>query len=198
METLKQAAKCFEDALRASNGRNLMAKMGKARVHYSMGKWADALKGYQNILESSPDLLDPDPRIGIGCCFWQLGHKDEAANAWQRSLELNPKSKIALILMGIYNFQQTANLSTSDPKFAALIKKATGEYIQPALKIDNQYPLSCATVGSYLDLRRDLAKTEDVAKRAIELTDTNAIASDGWYLRAKVAHQQENTSLAAE
>ncbi|KAH8633080.1 Tetratricopeptide repeat protein 1 [Alternaria alternata] len=198
METLKQAAKCFEDALRASNGRNLMAKMGKARVHYSMGKWADALKGYQNILESSPDLLDPDPRIGIGCCFWQLGHKDEAANAWQRSLELNPKSKIALILMGIYNFQQTANLSTSDPKFAALIKKATGEYIQPALKIDNQYPLSCATVGSYLALRRDLAKTEDVAKRAIELTDTNAIASDGWYLRAKVAHQQENTSLAAE
>ncbi|KAI4624866.1 uncharacterized protein J4E87_005347 [Alternaria ethzedia] len=198
METLKQAAKCFEDALRASGGRNLMAKMGKARVHYSMGKWAEALKGYQNILESSPDLLDPDPRIGIGCCFWQLGHKDEAASAWQRSLELNPSSKIALILLGIYNFQQTANLSTSDPKFAALIKKATGEYIQPALKIDNQYPLSCATVGSYLALRRDVAKTEDVAKRAIELTDTNAIASDGWYLRAKVAHQQDNTSLAAE
>ncbi|KAL7771804.1 hypothetical protein CFE70_001754 [Pyrenophora teres f. teres 0-1] len=198
METLKQAAKCFEDALRASGGRNLMAKMGKARVNYSMGKWADALKGYQNILESSPDLLDPDPRIGIGCCFWQLGHKDEAATAWQRSLELNPKSKIALILLGIYNFQLTANLSTADPKFAALIKKATGEYIQPALKLDNQYPLSCATVGTYLVLRKDLGKTEDVARRAIELTDTNAIASDGWYLRAKIAHQQENTALAAE
>ncbi|RAR01966.1 tetratricopeptide repeat protein 1 [Stemphylium lycopersici] len=198
METLKQAAKCFEDALRTSHGKNLMAKMGKARVHYSMGKWAEALKGYQNVLESSPDLLDPDPRIGIGCCFWQLGHKDEAATAWQRSLELNPHSKVALILLGIYNFQQTANLSTSDPKFAQLIKKATGEYIQPALKLDNQYPLSCATVGSYLALRKDVNKTEDVAKRAIELTDTNAIASDGWYLRAKMAHQQENTALAAE
>lgn len=198
METLKQAAKCFEDALRASGGRNLMAKMGKARVNYSMGKWQDALKAYQNILESSPDLIDPDPRIGIGCCFWQLGYKDEAANAWHRSLELNPKSKVALILLGIYNFQLTANLSTSDPKFAELIKKATGEYIQPALKIDNQYPLSCATVGSYLVLRRDVNKTEDVARRAIELTDTNAIASDGWYLRAKVAHQQDNIALAAE
>ncbi|KAJ6281920.1 hypothetical protein J3E71DRAFT_198274 [Bipolaris maydis] len=198
METLKQAAKCFEDALRASGGRNLMAKMGKARVNYSMGKWADALKAYQNILETSPDLIDPDPRIGIGCCFWQLGYKDEAANAWQRSLELNPRSKVALILLGIYNFQQTANLSTSDPKFAELIKKATGEFIQPALKLDNQYPLSCATVGSYLILRRDVNKTEDVARRAIELTDTNAIASDGWYLRAKVAHQQDNIALAAE
>jgi RNA polymerase-associated protein CTR9 len=88
VETLKQAAKCFEDALRSSHGKNLMAKMGKARVNYSMAKYADALKLYQNVLESSPELKDPDPRIGIGCCFWQLGHKDEAASAWRRSLEL--------------------------------------------------------------------------------------------------------------
>jgi RNA polymerase-associated protein CTR9 len=88
METLKQAAKCFEDALRASHGKNLMAKLGKARVNYSMGKYTEALKQYQQVLESSPNLIDPDPRIGIGCCFWYLGHKDEAAAAWERSLEL--------------------------------------------------------------------------------------------------------------
>jgi RNA polymerase-associated protein CTR9 len=88
LETLKQAAKCFEDALRASHGKNLMAKLGKARVNYSMGKFAEALKQYQQILESSPNLIDPDPRIGIGCCFWQLGHKDDAAAAWERSREL--------------------------------------------------------------------------------------------------------------
>lgn len=88
MDTLKQAAKCFEDALRASNGKNIMALMGKARVHYSMGKFADALKTYQIILERAPDVIDPDPRIGIGCCFWQLGYKDDAQIAWQRALEL--------------------------------------------------------------------------------------------------------------
>lgn len=88
LETLKQAAKCFEDALRASHGKNLMAKLGKARVNYSMGKYPEALKLYQQVLESSPNLVDPDPRIGIGCCFWYLGHKDEAAGAWERSLEL--------------------------------------------------------------------------------------------------------------
>lgn len=88
MDQLKQAAKCFEDALRASHGKNLMAKLGKARVNYSMGKYADALKLYQNVLESSPELIDPDPRIGIGCCFWHLGFKDDAATAWQRSLDL--------------------------------------------------------------------------------------------------------------
>ncbi|KAH7390470.1 hypothetical protein BKA66DRAFT_413451 [Pyrenochaeta sp. MPI-SDFR-AT-0127] len=198
METLKQAAKCFDDALRASGGRNLMAKMGKARVHYSMGKWAEALKGYQNILESSPDLIDPDPRIGIGCCFWQLGFKDDAAGAWQRALDLNPKSKIALILLGIYNLQLTASLPSSDPKFVELYKKATNQYISPATKLDNQFPLTCAALGSYFITRRDLAKAEVVATRAIELTDTNAIASDGWYLRAKKAHQEENIAKAAE
>jgi len=198
METLKQAAKCFEDALRASGGRNLMAMMGKARVHYSLGKWADALKGYQNILESSPDLLDPDPRIGIGCCFWQLGFKDDAAGAWQRSLELNPKSKIALTLMGIYNLQLTASFSSTDPKFVELYKKAINQYIVPSTKLDNQFPLTCATLGSHFVVRRDFEKAETVATRAIGLTDTNAIASDGWYLRAKKAHHDGDSGKAAE
>ncbi|KAF2854344.1 hypothetical protein T440DRAFT_552210 [Plenodomus tracheiphilus IPT5] len=198
METLKQAAKCFEDALRASGGRNLMAKMGKARVNYSMGKWSDALKGYQNILESSPDLLDPDPRIGIGCCFWQLGFKEDAASAWQRSLDLNPKSKIALTLLGIYNLQLTASYSSTDPKFVELYKKAINQYIVPSTKLDNQFPLTCATLGSHFLVRRDFVKTETVATRAIGLTDTNAIASDGWYLRAKKAHHEEDTAKAAE
>ncbi|KAG9692532.1 TPR-like protein, partial [Aureobasidium melanogenum] len=31
LDTLRQAAKCFEDSLRASHGRNMMAVMGKAR-----------------------------------------------------------------------------------------------------------------------------------------------------------------------
>ena len=84
----KQAAKCFEDALRASNGKNLMAIMGRARLRYALGKYAEALVDYQSVLQRAPDLLDPDPRIGIGCCFWQLGHKDDAKSAWERSLHL--------------------------------------------------------------------------------------------------------------
>jgi len=197
METLKHAAKSFEDALRASGGKNLMAKMGKARVSYSMGKWAEALKGYQNVLESSPDLLDPDPRIGIGCCFWQLGFKDDAAGAWQRSLDLNPKSKIALILLGLYNLHLTSNLPPTHPDFNKFYKKATGEYIMPAMAQDKAFPLTCATVGSYLIIRKDWAKASVVARRAIDLTDVNAIASDGWYQLARKAHTEGDTTEAS-
>lgn len=87
-ESLKQALICFEDSAKASSGRNMMAVMGTARAHYSMGKYADALRGYQEILAKMPHLLDPDPRIGIGCCFWQLGYREEAKEAWERTLEL--------------------------------------------------------------------------------------------------------------
>jgi RNA polymerase-associated protein CTR9 len=88
IETLKQALKCFEDALRSSNQKNVMALMGKARIQYSLGKFPEALKLYQTVLDKAPHIIDPDPRIGIGCCFWQLGHKDDAQRAWERALEL--------------------------------------------------------------------------------------------------------------
>jgi RNA polymerase-associated protein CTR9 len=196
-DTLKQAAKCFEDALRASGGKNLMAKMGKARVSYSLGKWAEALKGYQNVLESSPDLLDPDPRIGIGCCFWQLGFKEDAAGAWQRSLDLNSKSKIALILLGLYNLHLTSQLPPTHQDFHKYYKKATNEFVMPATKLDNTFPLTCATLGSHFLMRKDWVKAHTVARRAIDLTDVNAIASDGWYQLARKAHTEGDTAEAS-
>ena len=87
-ETLRQALKCFEDASRVSAGRNMMAILGKARALFSLGRYADALDCYQEVLLKMPDLQDPDPRIGVGCCLWQLAYRDEARDAWERALEI--------------------------------------------------------------------------------------------------------------
>jgi RNA polymerase-associated protein CTR9 len=198
MDTLKQAVKCFEDAIRASGGKNLMAKMGKARVSYSMAKYAEALKAYQSILESSPGLIDPDPRIGIGCCFWQLGFKDDAATAWQRSLDLNPHSKIALTLLGLHTLNKTSTLPATDPSFASLTKKSITDYIVPSVKLDNKHPLTCATLSKWYNITKDMAKVETLSRRAIELTDVNAIASDGWYQLARKEHQLGDTNKATD
>jgi len=65
-----------------------MAVLGRSRAYFSLNKYPEALQGYQQVLEYAPDQIDPDPRIGIGCCFWALGHKDEAQVAWQRALEI--------------------------------------------------------------------------------------------------------------
>jgi RNA polymerase-associated protein CTR9 len=87
-ESLRQALKCFEDAFKSSGRRNMMAILGRARVQYLQGKYADSLQSYQEVLSKMPNLTDPDPRIGIGCCLWQLGFKDRAKMAWERSLAL--------------------------------------------------------------------------------------------------------------
>lgn len=95
VETLRQSIKCFEDALRVSAGRNMMATLGRARAYFSLGKYAEALDGYQEVLLKMPHLQDPDPRIGIGCCLWQLGHKEEAREAWERALDLVSRASLA-------------------------------------------------------------------------------------------------------
>ena len=88
LESLRQALKYFEDASKSSGGRNMMATLGRSRTQYLLGRYADALQGYQEVLGKMPGLTDPDPRIGIGCCLWQLGFKERAKIAWDRSLAL--------------------------------------------------------------------------------------------------------------
>lgn len=198
VETLRQALKCFEDALRASGGRNVMATMGKARVQYSLGKYADAMRAYQEVLERAPELTDPDPRIGIGCCLWQLGHKEEAQYAWSRSLELNKNSKIANILLGLYYLWQSSQYPTSDPNFATIYKKAMQVYTSNAFKLDNNDPLACSTFASYFLMRKSMAQVEKLARRSIELTDVNAVASDGWYALARKEHYENDPARANE
>ncbi|KAI9818413.1 MAG: hypothetical protein M1827_000472 [Pycnora praestabilis] len=198
VETLRQAAKCFEDALRVSGGRNMMAVLGKSRAQFSLGKFADALEGYQEVLGKMPDLIDPDPRIGIGCCFWQLGFKEDAKNAWERALQVNPESKIANILLGLSYLNSSSQLSTTNPDFMPIYKKAMTQYTQKAFKLDKELPLTCATFGGYFLTRKAMPTVEALARKAIELTDVNAIASDGWYLLARKEHYEGDLSRATE
>ena len=175
-DTLKQASKCFDDAYRFSNGKSIMAQLGKAKVLFSLGKMEESLKLYQQVLERAPDMIDPDPRIGIGCCLWQLDHKELAKSAWQRALELNPKSKIANVLMGLFYLHESNQLPTTDPQFMVYYKKAMTDHVQEAFKNDDVHALTCATFGGYFIQRKAWANAERLARRAIEQTDVNAIA----------------------
>ncbi|KAF2231948.1 TPR-like protein [Viridothelium virens] len=197
IDMLRQASASFDSAIRADH-RNMMAVMGKARAQFSLGRYADALQGYQMVLEQAPHVTDPDPRIGIGCCFWQLTFKDDAKGAWQRALEVNPESKIANVLMGLYYLDQSSKYPLNDPHFAQIYKTAMTKYTQKAFKLDERLPLACAVFGGYFLMRRAWAQVERLARRAIELTDVNAIASDGWYLLARKEHYEGDVVKAHE
>lgn len=61
-------------------------------------------------------------------------------------------------------------------------------YTQEAFKLDKEYPLTCSTFASFFLFRRLFTTVETLARKAIEMTDVNAIASDGWYLLARKEH----------
>lgn len=195
VETLRLAQQSFEAAAKASSGRNMMAVMGIARAQYSLGKFADALAAYQEVLSKMPQLQDPDPRIGLGCCLWQLGYREEAREGWERALEINPDSKTATILMGLYYLNESSQYSSKDAEFAPIYKKAMTDYTQRAFKLDKELPLTCATFGGYFMLRKAWPTVESLARKAIDFTDVNTIASDGWYLLARKEHYQTSPDL---
>ncbi|KAG5984300.1 hypothetical protein E4U55_005363 [Claviceps digitariae] len=195
-ELLKTAIKSFDDALRVSQGKNMLALMGKARAYFSMHKYADSLTTYQDVLQKMPDLVDPDPRIGIGCCFWQLGFKGDAKVAWERSLEINPESKIANILLGLFYLDASGHVPVDSDDFLKLYRKAMTEYTQKSFKLDKDVPITCSTFAGYFLSRKSWANAEKLAHKAIQYTDVNAIASDGWYLLARKAHYNGDTEKA--
>lgn len=187
-ELLKTAVKSFDDALRVSQGKNMLALMGKARAFFSLQKYPDSLAVYQDVLQKKPDLVDPDPRIGIGCCFWQLGFKKDAKTAWERSLEINPDSKVPNILLGLYYLDASGHVPVNSEDFVKLYKKAMTEYTQKSFKLDKDLPLTCSTFSSYFLSRKSWDNANKLAHKAIQYTDVNAIASDGWYVLARKAH----------
>lgn len=197
-DLLKSALKAFDQASKVSQGKNMLALLGRARALFGLGNYKESLEAYQSVLRKMPDLVDPDPRIGIGCCFWQLRHKDDAKQAWERALEINPESKTANILLGLYYLDASSRVPTNSPDFIRLYKKAMNEYTQKSFKIDKNQPLTCATFASYFLSKKNLAYVDTLANKAIQFTDVNAIASDGWYLLARKEHFNGNYELAAD
>ncbi|KAK1828429.1 Tetratricopeptide repeat protein 1-like protein 1 [Podospora conica] len=197
-ELLRHALKSFDDAIRVSQGKNVLAVMGKARALYSLGKYPESLACYQEALTRMPDMVDPDPRLGVGCCFWQLGYKEDAKMAWERCLEINPDSKTANILLGLYHLDASSHVPTNSPEFIKLYKKAMTEYTQKAFKLDKNLPLTCTTFANYFLSRKQFKTVDTLAQKAIHFTDVNAIASDGWYLLARKEHYDGDTERATD
>ena len=98
--------------------------------------------------------------------------------------------------MGLYYLNESSHYLTTDPAFGPIYKKAMTQYTQKAFKLDKGLPLTCATFGNYFLLRKAWPTVENLARKAIELTDVNAIASDGWYLLARREHYQQNPNLS--
>ncbi|KAG5358354.1 RNA polymerase-associated protein [Yarrowia sp. B02] len=111
----------FNAVLQTQN-TNLLALLGKARVLYEKKNYREALKLYQSVLSQRPSMK-PDPRIGVGLCFWSLGSKDEALAAFERANELaHDKNAFVKVMLATCLFDKALqHVQTSDfEKYYAL------------------------------------------------------------------------------
>ncbi|KAK7203647.1 hypothetical protein BZA70DRAFT_71265 [Myxozyma melibiosi] len=179
--------KYFEATLKSSGSENLMAFFGRARYLYAKENYKGALKIYQQILMYRQDIR-PDPRIGIGLCFWQLGFKDEAKIAWERSLELDPNNPNTNILMGLF-YQDRAFQNVTSPEFVDLYGTSL-QYTQKAFKNGSQkLAIAGVELARYLFSKKtEMEKVIKLCEKVIDYAEVPAITSDAYFWMGRAYH----------
>ncbi|XBW38405.1 hypothetical protein QEN19_003993 [Hanseniaspora menglaensis] len=96
--------------------KNVFFLLMKAKLLYQKGNYLGALKLFQELIILNP-LSIPDPRIGCGLCYWQLGDFEMAILSWERSLELDPENFNVKILLLLSKYHTTISDSLNDEQF---------------------------------------------------------------------------------
>ncbi|KDQ14109.1 hypothetical protein BOTBODRAFT_32898 [Botryobasidium botryosum FD-172 SS1] len=193
--SMDEALRSFEGVLQMKP-TNIVALLGKARILYARRQHREALRIFQQVLRYNPKAT-PDPRIGIGLCFWALGNHEKAKMAWQRSLEVHPNDWPAKLLLGIESINQSKDTKKPDEERAAEYKNGL-TMIEQVFKADKTCA-SAANALSELFLRRgEFPKALKLAEHTIQFADTLAVVSDGHLRMARVSHAQNMIEDAAK
>lgn len=84
--SLDDAHRHFKQVL-GENPRSIPALLGMARIQIIRENYSQALTTYRQVLKLLPDCT-PNPRIGMGICFYKLGMEDTATTAFRRCIEM--------------------------------------------------------------------------------------------------------------
>jgi RNA polymerase-associated protein CTR9 len=176
---------------------HLLSLMGKARVLYIRNQYRAALKLYQSVLSAAPDFL-PDPRIGIGLCFWNLGEHNIARRAWERSQTVNPgkASTGATLLLGLswLNVARDPKLDEED-KIEFYTRGI--QQVQAAWAQDKTCAATAAALSGYFLTSANKWDTViKLAELAVQHGDSRAVISDGHLAIARALHAQDKADEA--
>ncbi|EGW30156.1 uncharacterized protein SPAPADRAFT_73543 [Spathaspora passalidarum NRRL Y-27907] len=155
----------FDKILRIDQN-NCFATLGKAQVILNKTKnYSLALKLYQQVLILNP-LMKPDPRLGVGLCFWFLKDDKMALAAWERCLELDPENIKAKIFINLAKFHLAFNNSLSDEEFLENYKTCLVE----VSKINAKAPQDATVLlplASYYFSKGDYETVEKIIKKIV-------------------------------
>lgn len=177
--------------------QHLFALMGKARILYVRRQFRAALKLYQSVLSVAPKFL-PDPRIGIGLCFWNLGEHTLARKAWSRSTIKNPgkPSSGASLLLGLSYINAARNPRLDEEERAETYSEGI-QYIQQAWASDKTCAATAASLSGYFLVSSTKWDTViKLAELAVQHGDARAVISEGQLSIARALHAQNKPDEA--
>ncbi|KAH9448501.1 hypothetical protein Pst134EA_027811 [Puccinia striiformis f. sp. tritici] len=169
---------------------HLPALLGKARILFHRKFFRPALKLYQQVLRLAPKVL-PDPRIGIGSCFWFLGDHKLARQAWERSLLVNPgrASQGARLLLGLSHFQTSKDIHLPDEVQFNAYQKAMSD-IQAVFKMDRNNAAAAAVLANHLLTANNWPTATKMAERAVQYANTGSTLVEARLVLARAFHAQ--------
>ncbi|VDB88728.1 unnamed protein product [Peniophora sp. CBMAI 1063] len=183
--SLDDALRSFESILK-HKPTNVIALLGKARILYTKRQFPAALKVFQTVLSLNPQCR-PDPRIGIGLCFWSMNQHDRAKAAWQRSLEVNPDEWAASLLLGLDALNQSKDTTLPEVERSNAIVRGS-KMIETAFK-HNKFNAAAANALSDIFLRKRQYKNAlKLAERTVQFADTLSLLTDGHVRAGRVSH----------
>lgn len=169
------------DRLLKIDSNNCFAILSKANLILNKSKnYTNALKLYQQVLLLNP-VMTPDPRIGIGLCFWLLKDEKMALSSWERALEINPNNTKAKILLNLSKFNTLFNNSLTDEEFIKNYKLCLTE-LSEIYKDNQNDPVILLTLASYYFSKGSYELVEKIVTHVIKTIsggNTNSVKSHG-------------------
>ncbi|KAH3898661.1 related to RNA polymerase-associated protein CTR9 [Saccharomycodes ludwigii] len=174
---------------------NVLFLLLKAKLFYQKKNYVASLRMFQELLILNP-VFHPDPRIGIGLCFWQLKDYKMAIQSWERALEIDATNKNAKILVLLGEFHDTLYSSRNDESFRNNYTKALQDlhtlYVEEENSEGAVSPVLQCLLQSYYYLKGDYKKVIEIYTEKLDpIKDLlpNDIISDAcfWVARAYYA-----------
>lgn len=148
------------------NKPNIMFIMMRAKLMYIKKNYSGALRLFQELLLLNP-TLKPDPRIGIGLCFWHLKDRKMAIKAWERSLEISGKDSCSSILVLLGKFHESLNDSDNDEMFKVSFTAAIKD-LETLYGEKGSHPVLLALLQLYFYMNNDYGKVISIFEEKIK------------------------------
>ncbi|THH04202.1 hypothetical protein EW145_g5695 [Phellinidium pouzarii] len=190
---LDDAFRSFEAVL-SQKPTNVVALLGKARIAYARKQYSQALRLFQQVLQMNPNA-QPDPRIGIGLCFWAMDQKIKAKACWERSLEVNPSNWAACLLLGLEAINNSKNPDDDDDDRTENLIKGT-KYCERAFNGNNRNAAAANALFEYFLRKGDKKRALKLAERTIQFAETLTLFSAGHIHAGHLAQMDDSVSDA--